>query len=159
MNRMRPPGCLLLLLSWNLQAQPFKTYTEAVSAGYYFHRPLDWVGVRPPAEDESSLLFEALERWLELGKPVDPVELESFLEELPESAWAASLHASLGHHYLDHGRYSMALRHWEMAYELTRDDPGRSRQGIRRVHPGLLDAVVGEPRAGRDAGAALRRER
>jgi len=67
-----------------------------VGAGYYFHRPLDWVGVRPPSEEESSLLFEALENWLALGKPVDPVELETFLEELPESAWAASLHASLG---------------------------------------------------------------
>ena len=117
-----------MLVTCNLSAQPFKTHTEAVGGTFYFHRPLEWIGDRPPAEEESQLLLEALDRWLFSGKPADPVELETFLEELPASPWAASLHASLGHHYLDHGRYSMALRHWELAYGWTREavvDPGK----------------------------------
>jgi RHS repeat-associated protein len=128
MNAIRVSVCLLVLSVCNLAAQPFRTHTEAVGGALYFHRPLEWLGDRPPAEEESKLLLEALERWMMDGKPADPVELETFLGELPESPWAASLHACLGHHYLDHGRYSMALRHWERAYEWTGQDatdPGK----------------------------------
>jgi hypothetical protein len=121
---------LLVLPLCSAIAQRFESYAHAVGGGLYFHRPLEWIGSQPPTEQESRLLFEALELWLASGKPSEPIEIEQFLGQVPDSPWAASLHASLGHHYFDHGRYSMALRHWELAYDLTRDDPTDPAKGL-----------------------------
>jgi YD repeat-containing protein len=49
---------------------------------------------------------------------------DQFATEHPQSAWTPGLRANLGTYYLRIGRMSLALRHWQAAWEATKRAPG-----------------------------------
>src|SRR5439155_14586305 len=77
-------------------------------------------------EGESLALWIVLDNWGAHGYQAGADDIESFIEAYPNSAWAPSLHANLGRFYLDRGRMSLALEHWEAAWLATRRYPDGS---------------------------------
>jgi hypothetical protein len=78
------------------------------------------VGEESPSESESTALWDALQaittnRTYEVLTPV-----ESFIQEHPASGWTPSLRANLAVWYRHLGRYTLALEHWESAWDATR---------------------------------------
>src|SRR5262249_19278062 len=51
--------------------------------------------------------------------------LEDFLRAHPQSPWVPSLQANLGRHYRVTGFFSVALDHWEAAWNATKSETGR----------------------------------
>src|SRR5262249_38405497 len=45
--------------------------------------------------------------------------LEKFITDHPDSPWLPSLRANLARYYREHGRYTRALQHWELAWNAT----------------------------------------
>jgi hypothetical protein len=41
----------------------------------------------------------------------------------PDSPWVPSLRINLGKYYRDNGQYTLALEHWEAAWEATKHYP------------------------------------
>jgi len=105
-------------------AQPWRTFAEAVNGGSYFKQRLVPVGPTLPSEAESQVLFEVLTQWRVQGDQAGLPALEKFVEEFPDSAWAPSIRINLGHLYRERGRYTLALQHWEEAWEATKRSPG-----------------------------------
>src|SRR6266542_4052395 len=118
--------CSLLVGAWlsGLVSIPahgatFKTYADAISSTYYFPRPVLPVGEQAPNESESEQLWQILEVWRASDHQFGLPDLEMFLGAHTNSAWAPSLDASLGKHYLDNGYITLALEHWEQAWAAT----------------------------------------
>ena len=129
------------------QAATFNSYAQAVSGSYFLtQQPFVWVGDQPPDEAESLALWIVLDNWRANGYQAGADDIESFIEAYPNSAWAASLHANLGRFYLDRGRMSLALQHWEAAWLATRPYPDGSGKLVAdyTLHFGQLDSVVGQ---------------
>jgi len=82
-----------------------------------FKRPLVAVADVPAAADERVLLSELAVQTRVEGPVWLAEALEVFLEERPESAWAASIRANLGLHYHSRGAFTPALEHWEQAWD------------------------------------------
>jgi len=82
-----------------------------------------WVGNQPPIESESQWLWQILDGWRASKYQIGLQDLELFLQGNTNSPWAPSLHANLGKFYLDQGRITPALEHWEAALELTANEP------------------------------------
>ena len=109
------------------QAATFNSYAAAVSGSYFLtQQPFVWVGNQPPDEAESLALWIVLDNWRANGYQAGADDIESFIEAYPNSAWTPSLHANLGRVYLDRGRMSLALEHWEAAWLATRPYPDGS---------------------------------
>ena len=108
-------------------AATFNSYAAAVSGSYFLtQQPFVWVGNQPPDEAESLALWIVLDNWRANGYQAGVDDIESFIGAYPNSAWAPSLHANLGRVYLDRGRMSLALEHWEAAWLATRPYPDGS---------------------------------
>ncbi|MDX1952628.1 MAG: cysteine peptidase family C39 domain-containing protein [Verrucomicrobiota bacterium] len=71
--------------------------------------------------EESSLLLDLLMEWRRTDSDESLVQLVQFADALPNSAWTPHLNALLGHHFFEQGRYTPALRHWEIAWEQTKE--------------------------------------
>jgi hypothetical protein len=114
----------LLIRSLVAQAQPGPppsvSATDRLAAGRYFPERLLWVGQTAPTEAESQLLEGLLNECKGRGTYEAVGELEEFLATLPDSAWAASLRCNLAYYYRVRGRYTLALQHWQAAWEATR---------------------------------------
>jgi len=112
------------LLPWSARAATFATWAEAVSGSYFLtQQPFVWVGDQPPSETESQELWIVLDNWRANGYRTGAQDIELFLQTYTNSPWAPSLHASLGKFYLDNGRITLALEHWEQAWLMTQAYP------------------------------------
>ena len=101
------------------------TATEApnalkVKGQQLFTTPLEWVGVDAPPEAESSRLLDAISVFETSGTKGGYQALEGFLKANPHSAWSPALRAHLAETYRNNGRYSLALSHWNAAWESTK---------------------------------------
>jgi tetratricopeptide (TPR) repeat protein len=119
-------SCLALLLVLAFAPLPAGAadaidYADALSKAKLFQQPLSWVGTLAPDPDESRALYEAA--GLDPAqKPADLVgSLEGFIQSHPNSPWTPSLLANLARYYRSQGRYSLALDHWQKAWQLTKD--------------------------------------
>jgi RHS repeat-associated protein len=107
---------LLMALS-PAPAHSATSYTDQVRSVPLFTTPLEWVGERPPAENDSSALLAAISAF-QAGEGF--AALEAFLTANPDSAWSPSLEVNVAEHYRNVGRYSLALSHWQSVWETTK---------------------------------------
>jgi len=131
-NKFPMPICLAMTL-WLANTAPLfaeeklESYTDKVSHARLGGAPLLWLGAVPPSEAESRELWEALGG--DRDKPGEAVGgLETFIQTHPNSPWVPSLHGKLGQYYERNGYYTLALNHWQAAWEATKqmsDDKGR----------------------------------
>ena len=84
-----------------------------------FYQNLTWVGNAPPAQSENRALWTEIQNMQSHGVEATLPALEKFIADNPESPWAPSLRANLGRYYREHGRYTKALQHWELAWHAT----------------------------------------
>jgi len=101
-----------------------------IKAEPVFASPLDWTGDQPPAEAESAALLQAINGLRTTGSGSGFAALEDFLTAYPQSAWAPALHVSLAEYYRSRGRYSLALSHWEAAWDETKAGHDRRTQKL-----------------------------
>lgn len=123
---------LLAILAWvgtaSAQANQAEDYVGKITRGRHFETPIVWVGQTPPGQQESKALWQALD----VGQSKDfsqmVVNLEAFVEKHTNSPWSPSIHADLGQYYLREGYLSLALSHWRLGWEATKnlaDSQGR----------------------------------
>ena len=105
------------------------SYVDQVKGTLVFSSPLDWVGSEPPM-NQSGELLTALAAFEGSGTPAGLAALEQFLSKYPDSPWAPSIWMNLAEYYREHGRYSLALDHWEKAWAATKSSLERPAQQI-----------------------------
>src|SRR5262249_44547685 len=74
-------------------------------------------------------LATAVTQYAKAGKSFETQPFVTFLERQPSSVWRASLQSNLGGRYRAAGYYTRALRAWDDAWSLSKDDrsvPGRA---------------------------------
>jgi RHS repeat-associated protein len=71
-----------------------------------------------PTDTESLVLIDSLEKFRARAVRDDFSELENFLRNFPDSAWAISLRTVLGGEYYRTGHYSKAIDSYKAAWEL-----------------------------------------
>src|SRR5262249_26768516 len=86
-----------------------------ISGALILYRPFVWVGEIPPPDNESSILLACMQAAKRSGIGSAGSGIEEFIRDFPQSAWVPALRANLGRYYYEHGRYSKALAHWELA--------------------------------------------
>ncbi len=91
--------------------------TTSVSQTTIYPEPLVWVGNTPPSQAESQALLQLIEQ---LDKEPQWAEWEAFIAAHADSPWAPSVQAQFAYWSWDRGLNSVALRHWEAAWEATR---------------------------------------
>jgi len=102
-------------------------YADKVSHAGLGGVPVLCLGATSPSETESRELWEALgvDRYKTFGEAVGG--LEAFIKAHPDSAWVPSLHSKLAEYYQRNGYSTLALNHWQAAWEATKqmtDDKG-----------------------------------
>src|SRR5260221_14409988 len=107
-------ACITMLVSALHLGAETTSYTAQVRSKPVFLDPLEWVG-QEPVEADSAALLGAIGVLETNGVKAGFGALETFLKEHPQSAWAPSLRINLADYYRSHGRYSLALAHWEAA--------------------------------------------
>ena len=95
------------------------TIEQLVSGFGLFDEPLVWVGAAPPPAAESQALWGALLKGQAGPWPDSLSALEDFISTYPDSIWVPSLRALLGKAYRECGRDTLALAHWEAAWDAT----------------------------------------
>lgn len=100
---------------------------DRISRRPVFLEPLVWVGEKTPPLQESQELWEVLDVFNVESIAIGMSRLEQFIDKFPNSAWTPSLRCNLAEYYRQHGRYSLALNHWENAWNTT--SPEESRNG------------------------------
>ena len=103
-----------------------QTTTQQILQMHTFREGLVWIGDNEPSEAENYKLLEVLNH---LHQPSWRTELEQFLQDYPQSPWAASLHYDYASFCRRTGRTTEALEHFEAAWSLTKND--ESAQGER----------------------------
>jgi RHS repeat-associated protein len=86
------------------------------------YQPVVWVCATLPTDQEGKALAADLERIKAHGLVGGVESLEEFVAKYPNSGWTPSLQANLGRYYLDHGRYSDAIKSWEGAWSVTKTE-------------------------------------
>jgi len=76
-----------------------------------------------PSDQETVALYDALRQAATGQWPQSLVSLEQFLTNYPNSSYLPSVRSQLGKAYRDAGRDTLALQHWEAAWEATKDIP------------------------------------
>lgn len=85
-----------------------------------FPEPLQWTRQAPIEEKETQELWAALETLQQGGYQAGFPVLEQFLTAHPDSGWAPALRSTLAQRYRETGRYTLALNHWEKAWETVK---------------------------------------
>ena len=106
--------------------------TEAILRHPGFREGLVWIGTEPSQQQSDRLLLILQD----LKKPVWRDEVEKFLNDYPDSPWAASLHHAYACFCQRTGRTTKALDHWEAGWKLVKDDT--SVKGQRRLGGAIL---------------------
>ena len=96
-------------------------YADKLTRARLFEQPLVWVGTTLPNAKESQDLWNTfgIGRYKKLDEAING--LAAFIMAHPESPWTPSLNANLGKYYRDHGYFSLALDHWQAAWDATKD--------------------------------------
>lgn len=102
---------------------------DQVAGKHIFASTLTWSG-SPPSEAESATLLKALTPFENGNLKAGLVGAEEFLGNYTNSAWGPSLRVNLAEYYREHGRYSLALAHWEKAWEATKSSKERASQKL-----------------------------
>lgn len=97
-------------------------YHQRIYREFVFDQPIIWIGSALPPAAESEALWKAIEVAKAGGRDAGLTVIERFIEDYPLSAWVPSLRSHLAKYYREHGRYSIALQHWEKAWQLTKDE-------------------------------------
>lgn len=111
---------MILLGKTNAATTKIAEIAQEISNRPAFLFRLVWISDELPPEHESQALWDALQVLHNEGIKPGIARLEQFVSAYPVSAWTPSLESNLGLHYRRQGRYSLALQHWESAWELTR---------------------------------------
>jgi len=93
---------------------------ERIMQAPVFENPLVYIGELPPDPNESQDLWSAIDVLRQYGPSTGIPALELFIQSYSNSVWTPSLRNDLGFYYRNKGRYSLALEHWEAAWETTR---------------------------------------
>mgnify|MGYP001564069749 CR=1 FL=1 len=90
---------------------------DKIMRAIVFRDRIVWIGKTPPPEQESRQLLALIEALRGKSLPATIGGFESFVAANPNSAWTPSLKANLGYFYYQSGRYTLALSHWETAWD------------------------------------------
>jgi len=86
-----------------------------------FTSPIEWVGTAEPSEADSVELLAAIKTFESGDVKAGYEAAEAFLATHPESAWSPSLRIHLAERYRVMGRYTAALKHWQLAWEKSKE--------------------------------------
>ena len=122
--------CAVLLVLTVISAAQAQNqdYTEMLGKARLFDGHLVWLGANPPGQAESQELWDAFGVGQNTNTDQCLEKVESFLQGNPNSAWTPSLHAQLAKYYFDTVRFTLALSHFEAAWQATKsstDQNGR----------------------------------
>jgi len=104
-------------------------YTSMVRVRPVFPVPLSWAGAEAPPSGDSQQLWNALTAF-DISAADGIASIEQFLLAYPDSEWSPSLHSNLAEFYRSTGRYTLALRHWELVWAATKDRKTENAQKI-----------------------------
>ncbi|MDB6016692.1 MAG: putative rhs-related protein [Pedosphaera sp.] len=123
----------LALLSKAADTGP--SYSDQIKAKLVFPSLLEWVGPQEPSAAESMALLGAIGTLETNGVKAGFAALEGFMSASPQSAWTPSLRVNMAEYYRSHGRYSLALAHWEAAWKATKNgkDAATQKLAVRAV--------------------------
>jgi RHS repeat-associated protein len=113
----------LLVLAGSLQANTTSAQEDTslkIAQARIFDYPLSWSGTEKPIDAESQALWKSLDAIKE-GSDKGIASLESFIQAYPKSGWTPSLRSLLAQYYRRTGRYSLALCHWQAAWDATKE--------------------------------------
>ena len=120
--------------------------TEEILRAWVFEEPLVPIGGEPtPAENAA--LAAALRGYAQRNGPDDFVCLTGFLDQHPDSPWAAALLTDLGLEYYSTAHYSLALEAWDKAWSHAED--ARDASGYAVVNRALSELAYLYARLGR----------
>src|SRR5438552_3865503 len=109
---------------------------QQVRAKLVFTTPIIWIGAQEPAETDSHSLLDAIDAFSSRGPDGGFQALEHYINAHPHSPWDPSLHAHMAEHYRKNGRYSLAVAHWEAAWQASKSLSG---PGARTVAARTLE--------------------
>ena len=116
-------------------------------AARVFPEPLIPLGTSSPAENTA--LAAAITRYASAGRLFDVAPFTEFLQQQPSSVWRASLQASLGGLHRASGYYTRALRAWDEAWTLSKDDTSVAGRAVADLTAGqALDMLASMGRVG-----------
>src|SRR4030095_11576245 len=95
-----------------------------------FERSIVWCTASPPSDEVAAPLLEVLDSLSGKGPANATQVLEAFIQQNPNSPWTPSLRSLLGKYYRDTGRYSLALQHWQQAWDETKDTPSGNAKNV-----------------------------
>lgn len=105
-------------------------YASQVTQARLFAEPLAWVGTQPPPESDSLELLGDVGIFKSDGVQSGFTALEYFLREHPHSAWAPSLEVNMAEYYRRQGHYTLALSHWQAAWDAAKDSKNVASQKV-----------------------------
>ncbi len=102
---------------------------EQVSHAPLFQEPLIWLGPSP-SDIESQALLAAIDTFKTKGIGPGFTALEQFVAKYPHSGWTPALEVHIAEHDRACGRYSEALKYWQMAWDETKDSEDKKGQEL-----------------------------
>ena len=122
-------------------AQP-KSLANSIRARFIFSRPIIWVGAGAPDDTKSSELAKTLD--LFNSDPRGGIDaVEQFIASNPGSPWTPSLNENLAEYNRNRGRYTLALSHWDAAWNETKDGTDPNSREIAGRTLGLWCRLLG----------------
>ncbi len=120
-----------LMVKTQSQVKPPGAYpaAEEISRSRFFGQRIVPVG-GGATEAESQLLLLLLNVTADSDYQTGLDDLEEFQNTYTNSPWTPSLDAALGRYYYELGRYTLALAHWELAWDATKDYPNGNGKGV-----------------------------
>jgi hypothetical protein len=85
-----------------------------MSGSAFIRRRIVQVGNHQTSEEEVQLVLPLLEVLSGSYVPGGLAELAHYQQALATSAWPPSLGVVVGFHYHETGRYTLAMKHWEL---------------------------------------------
>jgi len=129
-NRIQPILVVALVLGATTALAASTDSASQVAQERLFAEPLVWVGTQPPPDSESFELLGAIGIFKSGGVQAGFKSLEFFLTEHPHSAWAPALEVNMAEYYRRSGHYSLALSHWQSAWNTTKESKDAAGQKI-----------------------------
>jgi RHS repeat-associated protein len=141
---MRTLLICLFVTSLTAFAQPAARSNAArVKAKPVFTTPISWCGDKEPSEPETERLLGAIHEFESNGAAAGFLGLEGFVAANPKSSWTPSLNMHLAEYYREMGRYSLAMIHWEAAWNGSKDaNDASSRDVAARTITGWMGLLA-----------------